>query len=709
MHFSSLRSFVVALAGPCLLAIVAALVIYNLVAAARTQQTVNEHTQALMESALNARLDAIAEAEGERIQRELDNAMTIAQQLATTNALMGMEDEEGQRSLYLNRRQLSNLVRQTVADNPTLLDAFIGWEPNAFGDDTRYLGDERYGHDGSGRFMPWWYRTEDGSLDVLPLGDTMESETLLASGVREGEYYLCPRETLSPCVIDPASYDYDGETQLVTSFNAPILVDGEFRGVAGVDLALNFIQTLLTQANQALYEGAGRMVLVAGSGGLVADTSGEEALGLPAGESLSDSLLGGISAAVAQGHLQSSVSDGFLQRYQPITIGDTGQPWVLVLQLSEDVVLAELNALQGVLSEQRQQNAVGMTVVGLILAAIGVIALWWIGGRIAQPLKRLANRMAAIASGHGDLTQRLPVHGRDESAAVASQFNAFAEKIQTILLDVRRSSEAVKHAANEITQGGHDLSRRTEQAAASLQQTSSAMEEISSTVSHTTHASQEASGLSQTASQLALRTDSAFEQVVTTMGEIRTNSDEIQTIVSVIDGIAFQTNLLALNASVEAARAGEHGRGFAVVADEVRKLASRSSEAAKDIRQRIDASAGKVESGTQMVRGAEAAMHELAESVSRVTQMLGDISTAAREQSDGISQVSIAVTDLDQMTQQNAALVEESTTAAEQLNSQADRLAALVGGFKLTEETQEAPHALPKSTLPAGRLGAPKR
>ncbi|MCE7517660.1 methyl-accepting chemotaxis protein [Halomonas titanicae] len=699
MHFRSLRSFVVALAGPCLLAIVAALVIYNLVAAARTQQTVNEHTGALMESALNARLDAIAEAEGGRIQRELNNAMTIANQLATTNALMGMEDEEGRRSLYLNRRELSNLVRQTVADNPTLLDAFIGWEPNAFGDDARYAGDERYGHDGSGRFMPWWYRTEDETLEVLPLGDTMESEERLPSGVREGEYYLCPRETLVPCIIDPAAYDYGGETQLVTSFNAPILVDGEFRGVAGVDLSLNFIQTLLSDANQALYEGAGRMALVAGSGGLVADTAGVESLGSPASDSLSSTILAGIREASEQGSLQSSVNDGLLQRYQPITIGDTRLPWVLVLQLPEDVALAELGELQAVLSEQRQQNTLGMTVVGLLLAALGVAALWWIGGRIARPLKRLASRMAEIASGHGDLTQRLPVHGRDESAAVAEQFNAFAEKIQVILLDVRRSSEAVNHAANEITQGGHDLSRRTEQAAASLQQTSSAMEEINSTVSHTTHASQEASGLSQTASQLASRTDSAFEQVVATMDDIRSNSDEIQAIVTVIDGIAFQTNLLALNASVEAARAGEHGRGFAVVADEVRKLASRSSEAAKDIRQRINTSAGKVESGTQMVRDAESAMHELAESVTRVTQMLGDISTAAREQSEGISQVSIAVTDLDQMTQQNAALVEESTTAAEQLNDQADRLAALVGGFTLEPKNAPSNHQLPAPEL----------
>lgn len=443
------------------------------------------------------------------------------------------------------------------------------------------------------------------------------------------------------------------------------------------------------------------MALVAGSGGLVADTAGQESLGLPASESLSDTILAGIRDASAQGSLQSSVNDGLLQRYQPITIGDTRDPWVLVLQLPEEVALAELNALQDVLGEQRQQNALGMTLVGLLLAAMGITALWFIGGRIAGPLKRLASRMEEIASGDGDLTQRLPVHGRDESAAVAEQFNAFAAKIQAVLLDVRRSSEAVNHAANEITQGGHDLSRRTEQAAASLQQTSSAMEEISSTVSHTTQASQEASGLSQTASQLASRTNSAFVQVVATMDDIRDTSSEIQTIVTVIDGIAFQTNLLALNASVEAARAGEHGRGFAVVADEVRKLASRSSEAAKDIRLRIEASASKVESGTNIVRDAETAMRELADSVTRVTQMLGDISTAASEQSDGIGQVSIAVSDLDQMTQQNAALVEESTTAAEQLKDQAERLDALVGGFTLEATNGSYVAAAPALEAPA--------
>ena len=708
MHFRSLRSFVVALAGPCLLAIVAALVVYNLLAAARTLQTVEEHTRELMEDALSARLNAIADAEGARIQRELDQAMTLAKQLATTNALMGKEDTEGQRALFLSRRQLSNLVRQTLADNPSLLDAYIGWEPNAFGDDARYAGDERYGHNESGRFMPWWYRDDDGSLALLPLGDDMESETRLDNGIRQGEYYLCPRETLSACIVDPAAYDFGGTTHLVTSFNAPILVDGEFRGIAGADLSLSFIQTLLTDANQALYDGAGRMALVAGQGGLVADTAGENGLGLPAEESLSSNLLAGIEEASAQSRLHSSVADGMLQRFQPIALGDdNATTWVLVLQLPESVALAELNDLQSVLSEQKQQNTLGMTLIGLLLAAIGMAALWWIGGRIARPLKRLANRMEEIASGHGDLTQRLPIHGRDESAAVAQQFNAFAEKIQAILLDVRQSSESVNTAATEIATGGRDLSRRTENAASSLQQTSASMEEITSTVEHTAASAREANQLSHSASQVAERGGQAVAEVVTTMEDIAASSNQIGDIVSLMDGIAFQTNLLALNASVEAARAGEHGRGFAVVADEVRKLASRSTDASNEIKKLIETSQSNVENGTTLVRHAGETMQDIVRHITQVSDVLGEITAATGEQSDGIGQVNVAVAELDRMTQENAAMVEESTTAAEQLKEQAMYLTNIIGNFKLSQgQSQE--QSLEKAQKHTKALGSGK-
>ncbi|MBW6393055.1 methyl-accepting chemotaxis protein [Billgrantia antri] len=686
MHLKSIRQFVVLLAGPCLLAVVVALVLYGLFSSARTQQTVEAHTRELLEGAIDERLAVLADAEAGRIQRELEHALTLATQLADTNALMGQQDASGRRSLSLSRRELSNLVRQTVVENPSLLDAFIGWEPDAFGRDALYadLG-ESDGYDGSGRFMPWWYRSGDGEVEVLPLGGTMESTAVLASGVREGEYYLCPRETLAPCIIDPAPYEYGDETLLVTSFNVPILVDGEFRGVAGVDLALDFIQALLLEANQSLYGGAGEMALIAGRGGLVAHTADAERLGAAASEAFDGDVLAAIEQARTEGVSVSLVREGLLERYQPFTIGDSDAPWTLLIRLPEEAVMAELATLQEVLGEQRRADTLGMALVGLLLAALGLAALWWVGTRVSRPLRLLAERMREIASGDGDLTQRLPVRGRDESAELATQFNAFVDKIHDVLLDVRDSSESVRVAASEIASGGEDLSRRTEQAAASLQQTSASMEEISATVEHTSTSSREANGLSKTASEVAQRSGETVGQVVDTMDEISRSSEQIGEIVKVIDGIAFQTNLLALNASVEAARAGEHGRGFAVVAGEVRQLATRSAEASRDIRALIDASTQRVANGAELVGRAGESMHELVASVNRVAHMLGEISMAAAEQSDGIGQVSVAVADLDRMTQQNAALVEESTTAAEQLSEQADRLARVVGGFRLSE------------------------
>ncbi|RTR04413.1 methyl-accepting chemotaxis protein [Halomonas nitroreducens] len=351
-----------------------------------------------------------------------------------------------------------------------------------------------------------------------------------------------------------------------------------------------------------------------------------------------------------------------------------GSDWELGVVLDEHEATAGLRGLM---------SASAITLVGVALGA--ALLLGALLKVVFRRLLAVRDAMENVASGSGDLTRRLPEDGNDEVAQIANAFNRFVSRMESVMLTIRDSSESVRVAATEIATGGQDLSRRTENAASSLQQTSASMEEITSTVEHTAESSRQANGLAESATSVARRGGEAVDQVVTTMQGITDSSRRISEIVSVMDGIAFQTNLLALNASVEAARAGEQGRGFAVVAGEVRQLASRSAEAAKQIKGLIDTSAARTEEGATQVRQAGETMAELVESVTRVADVLGEITAATGEQSDGIGQVNVAVSELDRMTQQNAALVEESTTAAEQLKDQANRLAEAVGGFTLSQ------------------------
>jgi len=176
-----------------------------------------------------------------------------------------------------------------------------------------------------------------------------------------------------------------------------------------------------------------------------------------------------------------------------------------------------------------------------------------------------------------------------------------------------------------------------------------------------------------------------MQQLIEVMRTIKTSSNRIVDIISVIDGIAFQTNILALNAAVEAARAGEQGRGFAVVAAEVRALAQSSATAAREIKQLIADSVGKIERGNDLVSATGNAVSEIAAGVGHVVQLIGEIAAASAEQSTGISEVNQAVMQLDGSTQKNAVLVLDATKVAEGLKEQALSLSQTVSRFILGE------------------------
>ncbi|MBH1978483.1 MAG: HAMP domain-containing protein [Comamonadaceae bacterium] len=349
-----------------------------------------------------------------------------------------------------------------------------------------------------------------------------------------------------------------------------------------------------------------------------------------------------------------------------------GTPWMLAIALDKAEALAAITTMLQV------SIATGMVVVlaaGLALAAI-----------LARRLRRLTqvrDAMHDIGSGEGDLARRIDAQGEDELAQIATDFNSFASKLSGVLLQIRDASGSVRVAAEEIASGNQDLSSRTELTASNLQQTTASMEQLTETVRQNADAARQANQLVAQASSVAQHGGKVVGDVVSTMEQINSASRKISDIIGVIDGIAFQTNILALNAAVEAARAGEQGRGFAVVASEVRSLASRSAEAAKEIKGLISASVQEVANGSRLVNDAGTTMTDIVTSVQRVTDIMAEISASTSEQSTSIAEVGQAVNQLDQMTQQNAALVEESAAAAQSLKDQSVRLTEVVGSFRL--------------------------
>ena len=347
--------------------------------------------------------------------------------------------------------------------------------------------------------------------------------------------------------------------------------------------------------------------------------------------------------------------------------------WNYNVQLSENETKASRNTYSNA-----QRVLAGMSIAALVL---GIFAAVTITRSITGPIGRAVQLATTVAA--GDLSSRIVVRGKDETALLLQALSRMNDSLAKIVGQVRESSESIATGSAQIATGNADLSQRTEEQASNLQQTAASMEQLSGTVKTSAETASHASALAAGASAAAVKGGETVGTVVQTMQDIAASSRKIADIIGVIDGIAFQTNILALNAAVEAARAGEQGRGFAVVASEVRSLAGRSAEAAKEIRSLIGASVEKVEMGARQVDVAGASMTDIVAQVQRVSQLINEISHGAGEQSTGIAQVGDAVSQLDQVTQQNAALVEESAAAAESLKNQAANLADAVRVFRL--------------------------